>query len=57
MEQQQEYRPWKYKVELARTASGKDTVEIRVYGDDLETAAQEALEKRAELLQELGMEG
>lgn len=57
MEQPQEYRPWKYKVELARTASGKDTVEIRVYGDDLETATQEALDKRTELLQELGMEG
>lgn len=56
MEQTQEIRPWKYKVEVSRTASGKDTVEIRVYGDDLDTAAAEAMEKRAELLAELGQE-
>lgn len=55
-EQAQDYRPWKYKVDLARTASGKDTVEVRVYGDDLEVAAREAMEMRARLLQELGQE-
>lgn len=51
-----ELRPWKCKVELARTASGKDTVLIRVYDDNLEVAALLAMEKREEILAELGLE-
>lgn len=56
VEDQQEMRPWRCKVELSRTASGKDTVTIRVYGEDLDAAAAEAMSKREEILKELGME-
>jgi hypothetical protein len=41
---------YQFKVEVERTASGKDRVLVRCYGDDLEDTAQQALMARNQIL-------
>ena len=50
-----EFRPWAFKVEGERTASGKDRVMVRGYGEDLDALSKQVMDKRDELLEQLGL--
>lgn len=46
---------YRFKVEVERTASGKERVMVRGYGDDLDEVAEEVMRKRDYLLDRLGL--